>query len=269
VPAGDGKSNAVFIRQPNGVTARISHMNTESLNPAFPAGSPVTAGTHLAKTGMTWDGRKSQHNDPHCHIELLIDSTKMATFPYLMEAYFRDYPDEVLAIAGGYRFTLPGKAITLDAGRSLTRPGAQIASYEWKLHNGETSNNPIIAIAYTQPGLYTEELTVTTTSGHQDKDFLQVRVFESTRGKNLAYGWVYHYPVRNTKAGTPVLFWNRLVNTTSPVIVDFGDGSHPEQVVDEIQHAFTKKGLYTVTFTSTGPVQEPVTLKMDVHIEKN
>jgi hypothetical protein len=37
------------------------------------------------------------------------------------------------------------------------------------------------------------------------------------------------------------LFWNRLVNTPSPVTIDFGDGPSLEQIDKETYHTFEKE----------------------------
>ena len=63
LPDGDGGSNAIYIEGGNGLKWRLSHMDIENINPGYPAGAGVSAGTVLAKTGMTWDGRQSQSHD--------------------------------------------------------------------------------------------------------------------------------------------------------------------------------------------------------------
>jgi murein DD-endopeptidase MepM/ murein hydrolase activator NlpD len=266
-PAGDGKSNEIRIRNAAGITCRLSHMNTGTIRPEYPVGAAVAAGTVLARTGMTWDGRKSQEYDPHCHVELLHGEVQLASFPYLMEAYLRDYPDPVLAVAGGYAFTLAGRAVQLDGSRSLTRSGRGIGRYTWKLHDGRVATGARVTVQYDRPGLYTEALQVTGPGGATDHDFVQVRVYEAGRGREIAYGWAYHFPVRGIRAGTPVLFWNRLVHVQTPVTVDFGDGTPPEPVGREATHAYRAPGRYVVTFLARGPREEPVAVKLEVVVE--
>ena len=266
-PAGDGKSNKIRIRNAVGITCRISHMNTETIRPAYPVGTAVAAGTVLARTGMTWDGRKSQEYDPHCHVELMHGDTKLASFPYLVEAYLRDYPDPVLAVAGGYAFTLAGRAVVLDGSRSLARPGGRTGRHTWKLHDGRVVAGERVTVPYDRPGLYTQELMVTGPGGGADRDFVQVRVYEEGRGRDIAYGWAYHAPVRSIRPGTPVLLWNRLLDVQTPVTVDFGDGTPPETIGRETTHAYRATGRYVVTFSARGPEAEPVTVKLEVVVE--
>jgi murein DD-endopeptidase MepM/ murein hydrolase activator NlpD len=266
-PAGDGKSNEIRIRNAAGIVCRLSHMNTESIRPGYPVGTPVAAGTVLARTGMTWDGRKSQEYDPHCHVELRHGEVQLASFPYLMEAYLRDYPDPVLAVAGGYAFTQAGRAVQLDGSRSLARPGGRTGRHVWTLHDGRVATGKRVTVQYDRPGLYTEELQVTGPGGATDRDFVQVRVYEAGRGRQVAYGWAYHFPVRGIRPGTPVLFWNRLLHVQDPVTIRFGDGTPPEPVGRETTHAYRAPGRYVVTFSARGPREEPVAVKLEVVVE--
>lgn len=266
LPDGDGHSNSIRVRNKDGIVFRLAHMNIESFDKKYVVDSRVNAGTPLAKTGMTWDGRKSQHNDPHCHIEISYGDIKLASFPYLIEAYFRKYHDPVLAIAGGYRFTTAGSAITLDGSRSLPASGERIASYTWTLHDGKQVKSPMATVTYDKPGMYTEELSVTAKNGAEDRDFLQVRVYDPVEATNgLGYGWAYYYPVRNIHPGSEVLFWNRLVNTTD-VTIDFGDGSSPQVIDKALTHTYTSRGIYTVTLSGRDAKARPVTVKLEVKV---
>lgn len=268
LPDGDGHSNAIFVKNISGVVFRVAHMNIETIKDYCRVGTKIKSGTVLAKTGMTWDGRKSQKNDSHCHTEFQYNGTRLASYPYLMEAYLRTYPDKVIAVAGGYQFTVVGREVSLDATRSIARKGDAIVSYTWKLHDGELKNSSKVNLSYRSPGLYTEEVLVKTNSGAEDRDFVQVRVFDSA-GKvhDLAYGWAVYNPVRNIRPGTKVLFWNRLVNTKRPVLINFGDGSDVTVIEKEIYHRFKLPGRYVVSLSSAGSGGEPVTLKMEVVVE--
>ena len=267
LPSGDGKSNAVCIQNASGIIFRVAHMDMETIQDYCKAGSFVKSGIKLGKTGMTWDGRKSQVNDSHCHTELQYHGTQLASFPYLMEAYLRSYPDKIIAIAGGYQYTYVGSEVLLDATRSIARQGEQVQSYSWVLHTGEVRDSSKITVRYDHPGLYTEQLTVKTVSGAEDRDFLQVRVFDSAANKNIAYGWAAYHPVREIHPDTRVLFWNRLIHTKSPVLISFGDGSEITKIYKEIDHVYKSKGRYVATLCSTDINNEPVTIKMEVVVE--
>ena len=114
-----------------------------------------------------------------------------------------------------------------------------------------------------------EELIVESGEGDQDRDFLYVRVFDPERGRNIASGWAYYYPVRGIKPGMEILFWNRLEKTTSDVNINFGDNSLWYIISKETTHKYEKPGHYVVTLKSTGPENEPVTLKMELYVEND
>ncbi len=267
LPSGDGKSNSIIIEDERGLAWRLTHLDIESVKPQYPVGTKVKTGTEIAKTGMTWDGRKSQHADPHLHVDIRIDGIKVGTFPYLMEAYQRKYKDPVVAIAGGYRFTVPGEEIELDATRSLTYKKSKV-SYSWKLSNGKVANTAKTTMIYSEPGLYAEELIVKNKNGSVDRDFLYVRVYDLSRKNNIAMGWAYYYPIRNIKTGDKILFWNRLNRTTSDVKINFGDNDNWSVINSETTYSYSKPGRYVVILKSTGPGNEPVMLKMEVVVEK-
>jgi PKD repeat protein len=213
---------------------------------------------------MTWNGQKSQHNDPHLHTDMNFNGYQISAYPYLIEAYFRKYDDKVLAVAGGYRFANIGDSVELDATRSVCREKEKIVSYQWRLHNGETINQLVVRLKYDKPGYYSEELLVKTAGGAVDKDFLQVRVNDVQSSKETAHGWAYYSPVRNIKPGENILFWNRLNNTKTDVSIDFGDGTEIQAMKSEISHSYAKSGNYTVEIFSKGANNEPVSVKLEV-----
>ena len=245
-----------------------SHCNTESIDPGILVGKYVKKGQHISKTGMTWNGQKSQHNDPHLHTELNFNGYQISLFPYLIEAYFRKYDDKLLAVAGGYRFANVGDSIELDASRSICRNNEKIVSYQWKLHNGVIVDKPVIKVKYESAGYYSEELIVKTANGDVDKDFLQVRVNNLNSTTDISHGWAYYSPQRNIKPGQSILFWNRIVNTKTSVLINFGDGTPIQTMVNSIFHTYSKSGNYTVELSSKGLNNEPVSVKLEVVVSQ-
>lgn len=264
LPKGNIGSNSIEIENKNGLSFYYAHCNIESIDTAILAGRFVKKGQLIAKTGMTWNGQKSQHNDPHLHTDMNFNGYQISAFPYLIEAYFRKYDYKVLAVAGGYRFANAGDSIELDATRSIRRDKEKIVSYQWKLHNGKVIDKPVIKVKYESAGYYSEELLVKTKSGTVDKDFLQVRVNDSKSSKEIAHGWAYYSPVRNIKPEQNILFWNRLINTKAEVSIDFGDGTAIQPMKNEISHSYSKSGSYTVELSSKGANNEPVSVKLEV-----
>ena len=102
-------ANSVLIKNQDDVVAEVAHMDIENITDACTMNNQVNAGTILGKTGMKWNGKKSQVNDPDCHIELRYQQSSLASYPYLMDAFLRTYSDPVVAVAGGYQFTMAGK----------------------------------------------------------------------------------------------------------------------------------------------------------------
>ena len=260
-------SNSIMIRDKNGMIFDYSHCNSEFIDPGIIKGRSVQKGQYIAKTGMTWDGRKSQYSDPHLHTGLGYKGYQLSLFPYAIEAYLRKYDDKVLAVAGGYRFAKTGETVELDGSRTVCRDGEEIESYQWTLHDGQTVNQQVVKLKYTSPGYYSEELTVKTASGAIDKDFLQVRVNDQNSTGKIAYGWAYYSPVRNIKPGQDILFWNRLINTAGDVKINYGDGTDIQIIRDEIIHSYNKSGIYTVELSSRGSNNEPVSVKMEVIVD--
>jgi len=266
IPDGVNGSNMVSIVASNGLRWDLAHMNIESIRPEYPVGTKVGAGTVLGKTGMTWGGKKSQEMDPHLHVGLSMDTISLASFPYLLEAYMRKYPDPVIAIAGGYRFATVGQPVELDASRSFSRDGQPI-KYRWRLSNGEISDLKKATIKYEQPGIFTEELQIESIEGKKDRDFLYVKVYDPAEKHDFAFGWAYYYPFRGIQPGDEVLFWNRLANTMDEVKINFGDNPEWYTIRKEATHRYNKPGKYVVTLKSIGQGNEPVTLKMEVTVE--
>ena len=272
-------SNRLAIARPDGMVVVYGHMNYESLNPALVLGAEVAAGEWLGRTGETWNGARCQHQDPHLHIALHHADPPpvgdgqfrlaMNSLPMLVEAYFRDYPDTLLACAGGYRYGLPGDTLELDAACSLSRPGHEIVSWEWLLHDGTRQSGPSISVLYATPGLYTEELRIRSADGAEDRAYAQVRIYDPAASiGDTGFGWFYHHPIRGLVPGREILFWNRLdPRSAAPVWVDFGDGTPPRPATSEFTHAYARPGLYTARLTSRGPRDESLTVAMRVVID--
>ena len=276
LPNGDGASNGLIIKNEDKILFRVAHMNTENIVPGLTLGKSVKSGALLGYTGSTWLGGKNQTHDSHVHLEMRYEkdssSILLSLYPYLIEAYFRKYPDPVLAVAGGYEWALPGKSIELDGSRSIARPGEKIKRYKWILHNGQTINSIKTTIQYDKPGLYTEELMVETAKGKIDRDFLQVRVWAPDKfgsaARNMAWGWIYQYPVRDVKVGESVMFWNRIHNTVGSVYIDFGDGTPPLKIYNSIAHPYRAPGRYVVKIKGTGPQNDPITEELEVVVNE-
>lgn len=186
----------------------------------------------------------------------------------MIDAYFRDYPDQAIAVAGGYRYAIVGQEVVHDATRSIARPGEEITSYRWSLHDGTTVDAPEARITYSAPGLYSEELVVQTKGGALARDFAQVWV-ASPEGPAPGFGRFFHTPLRGVKPGTPVLFWNRIIGGGDPAFIDFGDGSPVQKIKgdSEIEHIYSMKGRYISKLSGKDKKGHPLTLRLEVVVD--
>jgi len=266
LPKGDGASNHLILKTANGIELRYSHMNVKTIDPSLVVGKTVRAGMELGTTGMTCGGTLSQHFDPHLHFNIQYAGALLSAYPLVVESYFRSYPDEAIAVAGGWYYSTPGTEVHLDGSRSVARPNGRIMEYEWRLHDGRIVHAPRVKRAYEQPGLYSEELIVRTKNGSEARDFAQVRVYDPKQGRQIAQGWAHYTPVRGIRPGMPVRFWNRFYNMADAVQVDFGDGSPRETVKDCVEHKYGAPGVYVVVFCTRGSGNEPLTVKTRVAV---
>ncbi|MGC9347557.1 MAG: PKD domain-containing protein, partial [Anaerolineae bacterium] len=265
-------SNGISIRSPEGLTVRYAHMNIETIDPALTVGAEVKAGQVLGKTGCTWNGWRSQWADPHLHVGFTRETpdgdVRISPYPFLVAAYLRTYDDPVLPVAGGYYFTTVGRPVTLDATRTVLSPEHDVRSFLWRLYDGTEVPGPTVDVVYDRSGQYAEMLEVRTEAGLLVTDFAQVRVYDPARdpGDELAHGWAYYSPLREIHPGTPVTFWNRLLDTQD-VMIDYGDGSVSEVIAEKAEHRFGAPGRYIVTLRGQGLAGEPVMAKLGVVVE--
>ena len=273
LPNGDGASNRLSILEPSGVATTYAHMDIEHVSCAMEVGTAVVAGRVLGRTGMTWQGKRSQTADPHLHVGFALAGpdgeprTRFNSFPTLAEAYLRDYDDACLPMAGGYIFALPGQPVRLDGTRSLARAGRRIMRHVWTLSDGRSVEAASAAVTYKRPGYYVEKLTVVADDGTAWSDIAQVCVLDPGREAPRGFaGWLYHTPVRGIWPGTTVTFraglWRR-----ATVAIDFGDGTAPVGYDRAVSHAYSQPGLYTVLVRGTDAAQ-PLTIGALVRVDK-
>lgn len=260
LPDGDGDSNTLTIQRQDGLCAVICHMNIETIPERLIPGATVYRGEVVGKTGCTWGGKQAQINDPHVHIEFYYRNIPVASYPIMYEAYRTAFPEEALAVAGGYRFCNAGDSITLDATRSLGE------KYQWILSEGTTLCDSVITITYPEPGLFTEILT-TTRGSEVSRDFQQVRVYARDDSPGNARGWLYHYPIRGLQNGMPVKLMCRIIGAKPEYRVDFGDGTSEKTTRAELTHIYRNKGRYIVTCRAEDYRRHPVILKTEIIVE--
>ena len=133
---GDGRSNRIGVRGTE-LSCSYAHADMPSIRPRA-LGDCVLRGDILALTGSTWAGR-SGINDPHLHVQIMrsADGVVINSYPYLTALYRRKFPEEILAVTGGFRFCRAGDYLTLSGEASLL-PGEGPALYRWTVADGRT-----------------------------------------------------------------------------------------------------------------------------------
>lgn len=266
LPNGDGESNGLIVAHDTDFSYRLSHMNIGTVKPASAKGSTIKNGQVLAQSGRTFQGAEKMGN-PHLHINFIYKGEAVSTYPYMVEAYLRDYPENILAVAGGYAYIMAGEELELDATRTIVRKGHKITKYSWELPDGKMINGAKTKVRFDKPGNYAVTLHVKTDKGEEDRDFLKVYVFNQQKQNNDYLGVFYHIPVRGIKAGDEVNVW-RTALSKFPVTIDFGDGSKPVAAKLKTPHTYKKPGIYTVSMTSSKPSERPTTEKMKIVVER-
>ena len=264
LPNGDKASNSLVIKNDAGIQIQYGHMNIETIPKNLESNSVIKAGSELGKSGSTEEGQKSLETDPHLHVEIEYNNTKLNPFPYLVEAYLRDCQDKVLPIAGGYLFAEPGINIELNSCHTIVKPPNKIASYKWILHDGKTRTTQMVPVMFEKPGFYAEELQIKLKDGSEFRDITQVCVYDPEKTDQPGFsGWLNYFPVRNCKTGQQITFWkNDWLN--KEMTIDFDDGTPGQKMEKQIQHAYAKPGIYTVTMKSAD--KTPVTIKCVVYV---
>lgn len=245
-PTGDGASNSVAFKGPARFGLRYAHMNTPNIFASLQPGVTVRSGAPLGLTGNTWNGRPV--SDPHLHIEVkdaAADDMFRNSFPWIVEAFRASYPGELLPIAGGWRHLYAGETIELDGSLSLAGKGRSIRSYDWLFTDGSTAKGKSASHRYSEPGAYSEQLTVTDDAGRSDSDFVEVFVLSRDQVKPPPFAWINYYPIRGIRPGTDVEFLTRFSNMKA-VSIDYGDGQVEPWALNT-RHRYTKSGVYVVT----------------------
>jgi len=150
------------------------------------------------------------------------------------------------ARSGPDRRAAPGDAVTFDAGNSFD-PDGEIATWRWDFSDqGEPTFEREVVRAYTSPGVYTAQLTVTDDSGAinaVDRDEVEIRI--------------NHAPVASagadivTSDATVAFDGSGSADPDGDALTyrwDFGDGS-PAGAGAAVTHSYAEGGIYPVVLT--------------------
>lgn len=181
-------------------------------------------------------------------------------FAFLYEAYQREHPTDVVAVARPHSLIWAGQTATLDASRSI----GDGLSFDWGF-----SKEAKVEKRYDVPGSYCEPVKVTDSKGRVDVDFAVVQVLDKAKPDapppaiHAAYA-----PTFGIRPNTPVTFFVRTFRTSKGEETwDFGDGTPPVKVSSDANaevhaamgyaqtiHAFKKPGAYIVSVERPGAV---------------
>jgi murein DD-endopeptidase MepM/ murein hydrolase activator NlpD len=223
-PQGDGVSNTFAIRS-NHFLYRFVHCNTPFLRQDLHVSDRLHAGERIAKSGNLWLGKPTQ--SPHLHFEArsLTDwITPVNTWPMTVHAYQQAYPEEPMAVAGGFRFCHVGDTLVLDGSLSVGSQGCQVSSYRWVFADGDTAEGSHVSRIYPASGTFSEELTIVDVKGYTSRSYVIVKVFNEQLD-NLPFAHINYYPHRNICPGDPVHFL-LTITPMKDAVIDFGDGHH-------------------------------------------
>jgi murein DD-endopeptidase MepM/ murein hydrolase activator NlpD len=175
-------------------------------------------------------------------------------YPFLWEAYHRQHPPSLVAVAGPIHHQLiaVGQTVTLDASLSTCIQG-KIARTEWILTDGTSVAGMTAKKSYERPGTYSEVLKVVDSNGNVAFDFSLIEVVNPKAPQELPPRLNANYaPTFGIQPGDPVTFKVRTWNSKEGKETwDFGDGSPRVDVRSEDNYATTvhryqKPGHYLV-----------------------
>jgi hypothetical protein len=269
----------VYVVDAHGWIYRYTHL--KSVDPSVKLGERIAIGQNVGRLGK-------EEGAGYCaHLHFDIKSRKPSgkwgvedAYPFLWEAYQREYKSTIVAVARPHFLTKVGEPVTLDGSRSWSVTG-EISRFEWTFGDGGTASGSKVERQYDQPGRYSEILKVTDRQGHVDYDFAIVDVIERDRGDKPSPGiHAAFHPSQNIRPDDPVTFVVRTAGTVpSGETWDFGDGSPPVKVRSDAStgkenfdyaqtvQSFTKPGHYLVRAQHTTESGAVITAHLHVHVE--
>jgi len=149
-----GDYDYVYVIDAHGWFYRYAHLH--SIDPAIQPGSRVKIGQKIGVLGK--EGSSGGWAHLHFDIKAKQPSGKWGVqdaYPFLWEAYQRQYKPKIIAVARPHHLAAPGEKVTLDASRSWSADG-KIASYQWTFSDGSTAQGATVERTYDKPGSYSE-----------------------------------------------------------------------------------------------------------------
>ncbi len=252
------RHDVVYLRDDRGWYYRYSHLH--SIDPAIKLGARVTMGQKLGVLGQKgasggWSHLHFDLNRPQPSGRYGIDGA----YAFVWQAYQREHPTPLVAVARPHQLAYPGERVTLDAGRSYSALGQEQLRYEWTLTDGTKADGAKVVHRYQRVGNYREIVRITDPAGRVDYDFARVIVLprEDPRKRPPNVHATY-WPTFGIKAGRRVTFkvvTRELRPDEGKEIWDFGDGSPTVKTQSNpkkrryavTSHVYEKPGGYLVS----------------------
>ncbi len=224
------RADVVYLRDERGWYYRYSHLH--KIDDAIRPGRTIDQGTEIGLLGKK--GSSGGWSHLHFEIKSRQPSGKWGTqagYAFLWEAYRRQYQPTLVANARRKSFLIAGSEAVLDGSKSWSATDS-IQSYDWTFSDGTTASGPHANRTYEQPGVFSEILKVTDTSGNIDYDFADVHVLDPNQSDQYVPAiHAAYWPTFDNKVNEPITFKVRSYGTQEGNEVwDFGDGSPPVTV---------------------------------------
>ena len=263
-----GDYDYVYVVDARGWFYRYAHLH--SIDPVVRPGGRVKAGQKIGVLG------KEGSSGGWAHLHFDIKSKQPSgqwgvqdAYPFLWEAYRREYKPKIIAVARPHHLAAVGETIRLEGSQSWSATG-KIARYAWTFGDGSSSEGLSVERTYDRPGSYSEILKVTDSDGQVDYDFAIVQVVERDPAKKLPP--TIHAacaPTFDIRPGDPVTFKVRTFRMAEGAAGDetwdFGDGTdrvtlhsggsakeHDPEGYAATVHRFQKSGHYVVRVEGRG-----------------
>ena len=286
---GNVRYDRVVVRDDIGWYYLYSHL--DMIAPGIELGAQVNPGDPVGALGK--EGSSGGWSHLHFGITSPQPSGRygyVEGYPFLVEAYLHENPNALLTCARPHRAAAVGEPVELDGSRSVC-DGAEISSYRWTFHDGETADGVRAVKTYDREGMYSEMLTVTDSRGQTDVDFCVVQVVPRDANPDQTPPAMHltYYPTTQVRPGQPIAFKVRAffkgkleANRVGEDIWDFGDGrtatsrsGEPARTrsaenldFDERWHAYDRPGRYIVTVRRTGKNGLTATAQVKVNVEE-
>ena len=269
----------VYILDARGWYCRYSHL--KFIDPAVRPGAHIALGQKIGVLGK--EGGSGGWSHLHFDIWARQPSGLWGIeegYAFLWQAYEREHPRELVAVARPHALVWAGQKVVLDGSRSRGKG----LRYEWTFTEGGGASGERVERVYEKPGTYAEILKITDQAGRVDYDFMAVQVIDRAHPDKPPPTIHANYaPTFGIRPGDPVDFKVRTFrDSAGGETWDFGDGTPAVTVKSdanavhnaptgyaETAHVYEQPGLYLVSVEhiSADGVKAVARLQVRVGIE--